>query len=185
MQQSRALKEINRDDLNDAAFVLVTIFVCFLCDTFTFFSFFFRTTQQCLTSPPPPCHTTNDETPSAAIAVATANAAPAIALNANVRRGCCRCTGGLTVGIPLGRQRRAQRWRRQCARSRWIVVGIRGASLSAPRNSRPWGGGRIVGSPVATATATATATGGVPGCRQARLRWRGLRDCRRNRVVAR
>ncbi len=53
MQQSPALKEINRDDLNDAAFVLVTIFVCFLCDTFTFFSFFFENNTTMPHFPPP------------------------------------------------------------------------------------------------------------------------------------
>ncbi len=132
MHQSRALKEINRNDPNDAAFELATIFVCFLCQhIYRFFPFFSRTAPQRLTSPPLPRHTTNDETPSAAIAVATANTAPAAAVDADVRRGCCCGAGGRTVGIPPGRQRRARRRRRQCARSRWIIVGIRGASLSS------------------------------------------------------
>jgi hypothetical protein len=41
MQRSRALKEIDRDDPNDAAFELVTIFVCFLCQNIYLFSPFF------------------------------------------------------------------------------------------------------------------------------------------------
>jgi hypothetical protein len=152
--------------------------LCAFCvDTFTFI-FFWRTTPQ-RHFPPPPLHTTNDETPSAAIAVATTNVAPAAAVNTNVRRGRCRGAGGRTVGIPLGRQRRARQRRRQCARSRWIVVGIRwgivvvhcAAPVKAPRNSLPRGGGASVGRRWRWRR---------PGRWRARSRRRGRRDCRRD-----
>ncbi len=54
MQQSRALKEIDHDDPNDVAFELVTIFVCFLCDTFTSPPFFSE--QHHNASQPPKAH---------------------------------------------------------------------------------------------------------------------------------
>ncbi len=42
----------------------------------------------------------DNETPSAAIALATANATPTVAVDADVRRGRCRGAEGRTTGVP-------------------------------------------------------------------------------------
>ena len=54
MQQSCTLKEIDRDNPNNAAFELVTIFVCFLCLHIYLFSFFFENNTTTPHSPPLP-----------------------------------------------------------------------------------------------------------------------------------